>query len=163
MCELFGLSADIPERATKSLPVFANRYAQWNPDGWGLAFYQDSEVKIIRRPFPASSDTTFFDRVREAKSKVIIAHLRFATQGEPCMENCHPFHQRCFGRDWIFAHNGTISSCTHHYEYEWLFDQRCSPPNQRPSFVTKWQMPRSMTRRRIPSRIPPQIPTREPH
>lgn len=38
----------------------------------------------------------------------MIAHIRKATQGEVMLENCHPFVRECWGRYWVFAHNGDL-------------------------------------------------------
>jgi len=37
-----------------------------------------------------------------------IAHIRKATQGVVAVENCHPFHRRWRGQEWVFAHNGDL-------------------------------------------------------
>jgi glutamine amidotransferase len=42
------------------------------------------------------------------QSKNVIAHIRKATQGEVMLENCHPFVRECWGRYWVFAHNGDL-------------------------------------------------------
>jgi glutamine amidotransferase len=42
------------------------------------------------------------------KSKIVISHVRLASIGEPAYFNTHPFVRELFGREWVFAHNGTI-------------------------------------------------------
>jgi predicted glutamine amidotransferase len=44
------------------------------------------------------------------KSKNVIAHIRKATQGEVLLENCHPFKRECWGKYWVFAHNGDLKN-----------------------------------------------------
>lgn len=107
MCELFGLSCNQKDRATLSLPVFQD-YSRLNRDGWGIAYYLGNQAIIKKRPEKASSDLEFQIIVSEAKSNIIISHLRNATNGEVCHENCHPFKLNYHERDWVFAHNGMI-------------------------------------------------------
>jgi glutamine amidotransferase len=42
------------------------------------------------------------------KSKVVVAHVRKATQGDVQSANCHPFQREWLGRTWVFAHNGDL-------------------------------------------------------
>ena len=37
-----------------------------------------------------------------------VAHVRKATVGAPGLQNTHPFKRVLWGRDWVFAHNGTL-------------------------------------------------------
>ena len=46
MCDLFGLSCNEEDRATKSLPKFANQfgtYSSGNNDGWGIAYFDKTK------------------------------------------------------------------------------------------------------------------------
>ena len=47
MCDLLGLSFNVPITAKISLDIFQQR-GQVNPDGWGLAFYKDDRLQIIK-------------------------------------------------------------------------------------------------------------------
>src|SRR6185295_11750557 len=47
MCELMGLSFDQPVSADFSLRAFACRDAE-NPDGWGLAWYPDQSLALVK-------------------------------------------------------------------------------------------------------------------
>jgi predicted glutamine amidotransferase len=78
-------------------------------DGWGLSGYSSGRaVYFDRRAEPVTSDKQAFekaaDKAARSQSPVIISHLRKASEGARDIANTHPFH----GRDWIFAHNGTI-------------------------------------------------------
>ena len=123
MCDLFGLSCNEEDRATKSLPKFANEFANPNStygspnlDGWGIAYFNKTKSNkgIVQRAsdgsgYVAAESTEFFKVVDEALSTNIIAHLRNASPGTGvCGLNCHPFPYRYHGRDWIFAHNGYV-------------------------------------------------------
>ena len=59
MCDLFAMSCNSEDRATRSLPRFA-RYATRNPHGWGLGWYENGEARIEREPCRAdlSNDST---------------------------------------------------------------------------------------------------------
>lgn len=107
MCELFGLSCNDYDRATKALPLFAEKGA-WSSHGWGIGYYRDGEGVIERYPEAAINSSGFKRATALAKSRNIIAHVRYMTRGHQCEENCHPFKLRYLDRDWIFAHNGQV-------------------------------------------------------
>jgi glutamine amidotransferase len=113
MCELLGVSCQTPDRASKSLTSF-QELSRGNPDGWGLAYYQDGHVIVEKEAKKAVSSQKFTNLIQNVKSNIIIAHLRLATRGEVCTNNCHPFPRSSFNRDWVFAHNGTIRNISHH-------------------------------------------------
>lgn len=113
MCELFGMSSQKPVRAAENLSAF-RRLSGENPDGWGLAYYTDGCAVIEKEASNAGTSQKFERLIQTAESRIFIAHLRAATQGEVCTENCHPFRRESFQRDWIFAHNGTIENIHRH-------------------------------------------------
>jgi predicted glutamine amidotransferase len=49
MCELMGLSFAKPIAADFSIRVFALRAAE-NADGWGLAWYPDRSLALVKEP-----------------------------------------------------------------------------------------------------------------
>jgi len=107
MCELFGLSCNRKDRATFSLPLFA-RYHEPYWHGWGVGYYEGNRAVVVRNTDDPNYSLSFRRTVQNARSNIIIAHIRLATGGEVCPENCHPFKFRFLERDWLFAHNGTI-------------------------------------------------------
>ncbi len=107
MCELFGLSCNRKDRATFSLPLFA-RYHEPYWHGWGIGYYEGTYARIVKNTDDPNFSLSFKRTVQNARSNVIIAHIRLATSGEVCPENCHPFRFRYLNRDWLFAHNGSI-------------------------------------------------------
>jgi glutamine amidotransferase len=107
MCELFGLSCNRKDRATFSLRLFA-RYHEPYWHGWGIGYYEGTHARVVRNTDDPNFSLSFKRTVQNARSNVIVAHIRLATSGEVCPENCHPFRFRYLNRDWLFAHNGSI-------------------------------------------------------
>ncbi len=110
MCELFGLSCNDRDRVLRSSPIFVQRGSLCQ-DGWGIGYYEDARAIVersgesITRP---EAQRRFFSIVERARSRTIIAHVRFATSGAPDTCNSHPLKTRALDREWIFAHNGVI-------------------------------------------------------
>ena len=113
MCDLFGMSCNEKDRATRSLPIFA-QYSRIDQDGWGIVYYEGDRAVLRRKPTIASESREFLNTIEQAKSNIIISHLRLATKGEVCERNCHPFVQHANGRDWAFAHNGGVHGIEDH-------------------------------------------------
>lgn len=74
-------------------------------DGWGLGFYQNGEVLLQKKPQWGTREVDYFDVAKELKTDAIVGHVRHATTGPSSHENTHPFRFR----NWLFAHNGSIS------------------------------------------------------
>jgi glutamine amidotransferase len=77
--------------------------------GWGIAGYLGTwTVHFGRSEKGAAADRQNFmsacNKAITANSKIIMAHLRQASDGDRLLENLHPF----IHNDWIFCHNGTI-------------------------------------------------------
>ncbi len=111
MCELFAMTCSEPASITYSLNEFALHGGQKykNNSGWGIAYFRDRDALTIKEPEPAS-DSPWVDFIAKqgVQSDCVIAHVRLATLGEPCMENTHPFRRALGRRTHIFAHNGTL-------------------------------------------------------
>jgi predicted glutamine amidotransferase len=110
MCELMGLSFARPISADFSIHEFALRSAE-NADGWGLAWYPDRSAALIKEPlaWSASKFTRFLETYEGLVSRTYIAHVRHRTTGgTPTRADTHPFLREWAGRDWCFAHNGTL-------------------------------------------------------
>jgi glutamine amidotransferase len=79
-----------------------------NGDGFGIAWYAPdvhAEPAVFRAITPAWNNTNLLNLARVVKSKVILAHVRAATQVSMSSEaNCHPF--TC--GPYAFMHNGDI-------------------------------------------------------
>ncbi len=109
MCELLGMSFNTPVNPDISFKAFRKRGAN-NPDGWGLAFYPDKSARIFKEPIIATESllSDFIKKYHEIKSRIIIGHVRLTSVGTVCYENTHPFSRELNGREFVFAHNGTI-------------------------------------------------------
>ncbi len=111
MCELMGLSFVKPVSADFSINEFAKRDVH-NADGWGLAWYPDSSAAIVKEPIPwrASQHTQFLAAYHALRSSIYLAHVRHKTVGgEATHADTHPFVRELAGRDYCFAHNGTLT------------------------------------------------------
>jgi glutamine amidotransferase len=117
MCDLFGMSCNEQDRATRSLPAFA-RFATGNPHGWGIGWYEHGIARVERAPGRADRSPLFLESIEDARSTNLIAHVRYATHGEHITCNCHPFMRQYHGRDWIFAHNGWVHGVPEHERAE---------------------------------------------
>lgn len=108
MCELLGVSV----APAASLGVYFHEFrprAEENREGWGISWWANGHPTIIKEPIPAhESDLAARLADEHLASEVFILHVRAATVGEPTVENTHPFQAEALGRDWVFAHNGTV-------------------------------------------------------
>lgn len=112
MCELLGMSFNKQVQPSISFRGFQQR-GKGNPDGWGIAFYPDKAAQVIKEHIKAgiSPLADFIKVYPRLKSKIILAHVR-QTSGTPiCYKNTHPFQRELDGKDYVFAHNGTLSNC----------------------------------------------------
>lgn len=111
MCDLLGLSFSTPIVARISLDVFQQR-GEMNPDGWGVAFYNDGRVQVIKEAEPAV-DSGLFDFIEQyPQSQTFITHVRRSTRGVRSYLNTHPFYRLLASgsskHEYAFAHNGTL-------------------------------------------------------
>ena len=111
MCELFAMSARRSAAVSFSLEEFSRHGGLSGPhkDGWGIAFYDGHDARIIREPIAASSSA--YERFLESEpilSPIVLSHIRLATQGAVQLSNTQPFVRELGGRLHIFAHNGHL-------------------------------------------------------
>jgi glutamine amidotransferase len=107
MCRLFGLRANRPVDVEFSLvsgPKPFREFGKQNPSGWGIGWYEDGAASVKKEPLPAHQSPALNQAVAEVKSAIVLAHVRFATCGDPKLDNCHPFSSG----NWLFAHNGGV-------------------------------------------------------
>ncbi|MGI9383832.1 MAG: class II glutamine amidotransferase [Methyloligellaceae bacterium] len=111
MCELFALSSRHPATVDFSLEELARRGGETGPhkDGWGIAYYEDDDVRLIREPSAASeSDWLRFVEAHHLRSRTVVSHIRKATIGKRQLSNTQPFSRELGGRMHVFAHNGHL-------------------------------------------------------
>lgn len=113
MCRLYGFHATEETKVECSLVHAQNALLRQSRSdalgrahahGWGVAYYENSHPTVVRRAFAAFEDLHFSHTAEKMYTNTVVAHVRLATVGEPCLENAHPFHHGC----WAFAHNGTV-------------------------------------------------------
>jgi len=112
MCELLALSARYPATLSFSLHEFSlhGGVTGHHVDGWGVAFYQEGDVRLMREPIPASTSPCV-KMLEESgfTARLIISHIRKATQGERLLRNTQPFVRELGGKKHTFAHNGMLT------------------------------------------------------
>ena len=108
MCRLLGFQSSQPSKIHNCLHDAENALviqSKKHPDGWGVGYYIDDELFLVKSARSAFADFNFPGATKAIVSKTIICHVRQATVGaKKTIENCHPF---TFG-SWMFAHHGTI-------------------------------------------------------
>jgi predicted glutamine amidotransferase len=113
MCELFCLSSHLSTRATFSLRTFARHRAPGAipVDGWGIALYDSSDVRLYKEPEPAGDSAWLrFVEGRHLASRLLVSHIRHATTGDISLANTQPFVRELGGRQHVFAHNGKLDA-----------------------------------------------------
>ncbi|MFN9546437.1 MAG: class II glutamine amidotransferase [Cyanobacteriota bacterium] len=114
MCELLALSANTPTDLCFSFHGLRRRGGATadHGDGWGLASFDAAGqgVHLYREDAAAAfSPTAARVATLPLKAHCSLAHIRKATRGSVALRNCHPFHRRWHGQDWVFAHNGDLA------------------------------------------------------
>jgi predicted glutamine amidotransferase len=77
-----------------------------NPHGWGVAFWGETEkeIKVVRSLDMQSALPSL--RLLEKEDIEFVFHVRYATQGEKDLDNCHPYDVPGVG---VLFHNGTMA------------------------------------------------------
>jgi len=101
------MSFHLPAIPSISFCGFRSR-GEENPDGWGLAFYPDESAQVIKEPIKAAKSPLSNLLKDYVKSRILIAHVRKASVGSPTLKNTHPFQRELDGKEYVFAHNGTL-------------------------------------------------------
>lgn len=112
MCELFAMSSLLPANVTFSLEELSRHGGESasNKDGWGIAFYEDNAARIFKDPGPAGNSPLLdFIKSHPYHNRIVISHIRKATQGGINYRNTQPFSRELAGRQHVFVHNGSLS------------------------------------------------------
>ncbi|MFA5826070.1 MAG: class II glutamine amidotransferase, partial [Gallionellaceae bacterium] len=111
MCELFGMSSSYPLNMARELNEFRLHGGEVadNPDGWGIASWENGTFHLAKEPIPAHQSALFAQLGESTHSSLFIAHVRKASF-PPIIDMCntHPFQRVCCGKEWVFAHNGMV-------------------------------------------------------
>jgi glutamine amidotransferase len=105
------MSSRVPADARFSLEAFSRRggLAGRNKDGWGIAYYIDKDVRLLKEPHPAAGSACIrFIQEHPFTSSTVVSHIRKATRGALTAQNCQPFQRELGGRMHVFAHNGDL-------------------------------------------------------
>ncbi len=111
MCELFAMCSRLPADVTISLKELARHGnpSGPNPDGWGVAYYDDRDVRLMKEAGSATESACVkFIEERHLASTLVLAHVRKATEGAVTLSNSQPFARELAGRMHVFAHNGDV-------------------------------------------------------
>jgi hypothetical protein len=116
-CRLWGMIGNtLPEETVYdhliNLPYSLKNLGAANDDGWGLAYYNSTEPRVLRSALPAYTDPDFNLAVQELSSNnahVAVGHVRLAASGASGIPNPHPFIRFKGGKWWAFGHNGVLS------------------------------------------------------
>ncbi len=115
MCRLYGFRASSLTRVECTLVRAQNALLAQsrldargtsNPDGWGIASYDDGAPRLERCDTAAFEDLRFSAAAEQIYARTVLAHVRRATVGGATSANTHPFSH---GR-WSFVHNGTVTA-----------------------------------------------------
>jgi len=111
MCQLLGMNCATPTDFSFSFLGFAQRGGgtDVHADGWGVCFYEGRGLRAFHDPKPCcDSPISHLIQNNPLHTLNMVAHIRYATAGEVCLENVHPFQREMWGIQWCFAHNGDV-------------------------------------------------------
>ncbi len=111
MCELFAMNARFPTNVNFSLEEFSRHggVTDHHQHGWGLAYFDGNDARLIRETEAAGESRHLsFMRQHNYRSKLVLSHIRYATQGKINLSNTQPFSREWRGKRLVFAHNGDL-------------------------------------------------------
>jgi len=83
------------------------------PDGWGLGYYPAGEpsASVLKEPSPAlaSLRAEVVKAWEHLESSTFVVHFRQARWGSITDANTQPFTRTWGGREWLFAHSGSLN------------------------------------------------------
>jgi len=95
-----------------NLPHSLKNLGAINNDGWGLAYYNDTEPLVLRGEPPANIDSNFDLAAQElagSNAEIGVGHVRAAASGATNIPDPHPFIRYKGNKWWAFGHNGVLS------------------------------------------------------
>lgn len=112
MCELFAMSSRYPVDVRFSLEEFSRHGGLAGPhkDGWGIAWYEDDDVRLVKEPRAAADSPCLrFIQDHPFRASTVLSHIRKATQGRNTLANSQPIARELGGHMHVFAHNGDLA------------------------------------------------------
>ena len=110
-CQLLGMNSNSPSDFTGSFRQLVARggATDVHSHGWGLVFYDGGHLRAVHDP-EAASYSPVAESVASSpiRTRNMISHIRYATEGSVCLENVHPFQRELWGIQFFFAHNGDV-------------------------------------------------------
>jgi glutamine amidotransferase len=111
MCELLGLAFNRQINPTFSFAGLLSG-SENNPEGWGIGYYPEhgSTASIFKEAITGTEShlAQYLQNYPRLNSQIIIGHIRKSSRGTVKHANTHPFDRYFNGRQWLFAHNGTL-------------------------------------------------------
>ena len=111
MCQLLGMNCAQKTDFSFSFSGFRLRGGQTDKhaDGFGISFYEGNGLRTFVDTMPAAT-SPIAEMISKYPVKTLnmISHIRYATQGETCLANVHPFQREMWGIYFSFCHNGDI-------------------------------------------------------
>ncbi|HUY17278.1 MAG TPA: class II glutamine amidotransferase [Acidimicrobiales bacterium] len=109
MCRLLGYVAPSPRSLRDLLGDSYDSFEQFScelhDDGWGVAWFDGSEIRVQKEPVPAHTSERYRSLADQPFAAALI-HYRWATQSlEVELGNTHPFKASTVA----FAHNGSVT------------------------------------------------------
>lgn len=115
MCRLFAIRSRQPIAVR---PAFdrLKAFAEEHKDGWGVATFQEGELRVELGTMSAASCERF-NQWGDTLAEAMLVHIRLASVGTVHERNTHPF----VAGPWVFMHNGTLKQferVRHRFESE---------------------------------------------
>ena len=111
MCELLGIAFNKPISPTFSFAGLLSGSDQ-NPEGWGIGYYPEhgSTASVFKEALTGDESQLahFLQSYPNLYSQIFVGHIRKSSSGTVNHANTHPFDRYFNGRQWLFAHNGTL-------------------------------------------------------
>ncbi len=82
------------------------------PDGWGIGWYPGGEpsASVLKEPAPpeGSIRSELVKQWEHVEASIFVLHVRAARWGSISDANTQPFARSWGGRDWLYAHSGSL-------------------------------------------------------
>lgn len=109
MCELYAVTGRHKITVNDTLKTFFS-HSEEHRNGWGLYLHDEDRELLVKEELKANDSALLKTILSERiETRLAVAHIRYATIGDVCVSNSHPFTGLDrYGRKWVLFHNGTI-------------------------------------------------------